>query len=237
MKPSDLLQFIDLTTLNIDDTTERVVALCKKGITRGVAAICVYPSFVTTAKKELSGTCIKVASVAGCFPAAQSPIEIRVAEVKYAVKNGADEIDMVLPVGKLLEGNEKEVLSDIRQIKKACGKAHLKCILETGALKTAELISRASELAIEGEADFIKTSTGKISPAATPETASVMLKVIRKYYDSTGIKIGFKAAGGISTYDEAIVYVNLVRQIAGDNWLSPELFRIGASRLVDNLGC
>ncbi len=230
-----ILSSVDLTTLSIDDTTEKVVNLCKKGIERKVAAICVYPVFVATAKQQLTGSGIKVASVAGCFPAAQSPIEVKLAEVSYALANGADEIDMVLSVGKLLEGRDEAVIDEVHQIKRACGDRTLKCILETGALKTPELIAKASVLAINGGADFIKTSTGKISISATPEAAQVMTQVIRDHYMKTGHKIGFKAAGGISTYETAVQYVNIVKEILGEEWLTPSLFRIGASRLVDAL--
>ncbi len=228
-----ILQCVDLTTLSIDDTNEKVIALCNKAKEKKVAAVCVYPTFVELVKNQLQGTDIKVASVAGCFPAAQSPIEIKVAEVAYAIEKGADEIDMVLSVGKLLEGKNDIVLDEIKQIKAACKDKHLKCILETGALKTPELITIASELAIAGGSDFIKTSTGKINPAATIDAATVMVQVIKKHYETTGRKIGFKAAGGISDYTTAVEYVSVVKEILGEEWLTPEYFRIGASRLVD----
>ncbi|MDR2085218.1 MAG: deoxyribose-phosphate aldolase [Bacteroidales bacterium] len=235
MDRKEILHFVDLTTLSIDDNDEVIRRLCNKALDKKVAAVCTYPNFVKLTKQLLSGSGIKSASVAGCFPSAQSFIEIKTAEVEYAVNSGADEIDMVISVGKLLEGKIAEVLSEIKAIKKACGSAKLKCIIETGALKTKENIIIASELAIEGGSDFVKTSTGKISPAATIGTSTYILETIKKYYDKTGIKIGFKAAGGISTYEEAIGYINLIKEILGEEWLTPDLFRIGASRLVDNI--
>ena len=230
-----ILSCTDLTTLSIDDTNKSVGDLCAKAIEKKVAAVCVYPTFVEIAKEKLASSNIKVASVAGCFPAAQSPLHIKVAEVKYALEKGADEIDMVLSVGKLLEGNIDYVLSEIKAIKEACGNKTLKCILETGALKSRELITLASQIAIEGGSDFIKTSTGKIAVSATLETSEPMLCAIKDHYNKHNRKIGFKAAGGISTYKTAIDYINLVRDILGNEWLTPEYFRIGASRLVDNL--
>lgn len=235
MDKKEIFQFIDLTTLSVDDNDQVIRKLCEKAVLKNVAAVCTYPNFVLLTKDLLSKTKVKVASVAGCFPSAQSHISIKLAEVEYAVRSGADEIDMVLSVGKLLEGNTNEVLSEIKTIKSVCGKAKLKCIIETGALKTEENIVLASSLAIEGGSDFVKTSTGKISPAATIEASTYMLNVIKNHYDKTGEKIGFKAAGGISTYEEAIQYINLVKEIVGEEWLVPNLFRIGASRLVDNL--
>ncbi|MDL2227315.1 deoxyribose-phosphate aldolase [Bacteroidales bacterium OttesenSCG-928-K03] len=235
MDRKDILQFIDLTTLSVDDNYEVIYKLCNKAKENNVAAVCTYPNFVAQTKELLAGSNVKSASVAGCFPSAQSDIDIKTAEVEYAVKSGADEIDMVISVGKLLEGNTEEVLSEIKAIKRVCGSAKLKCIIETGALKTRKDIVLASELAIEGGADFIKTSTGKISPAATIEASVYILEVIKQYYSQTGIKIGFKAAGGIATYEEAKEYIKLVETILDKDWLQPNLFRIGASRLVDDL--
>ena len=230
-----LLSFIDLTTLSIDDTKEKVINLCKKGINKKVAAICIYPIFVPLVHNILASHNIKTASVAGCFPAAQSPIEIKTAEVKYAACNGADEIDIVISAGKIIEGDYDAALYEIQQMRNVSYGKTMKCILETGALKTPELIQKAAEIAIEGGADFIKTSTGKISTGATIDASTIMLESINKYFKKTGKKIGFKAAGGISTYETALSYIYLVKDILGEEWLKPELFRIGASRLVDAL--
>ncbi len=235
------LGILDLTTLEGKDNEQTILDLCNKakGFSNqglpNVAAVCVYPVFVKQAKDLLSGTGIHIASVAGAFPAGQSPIDIKVAEVEYAVSQGADEIDMVISRGKFLEGKFEEVSDEIFRIKKACRNAHLKVILETGELARPELIYKASMLAMEAGADFIKTSTGKIPVSATPEAAFVMLTAIRDFHDKTGKKTGFKAAGGISTTEQAAVYLTLVEQIAGKEWLKPDLFRIGASRLANNL--
>jgi deoxyribose-phosphate aldolase len=190
---------------------------------------------------KLAGTNIKTASVATAFPSGQVPIELKIQEVKYCIEQGADEIDMVISRGEFLSNNYKLVSDEISKISDLCkagrdGKTiHLKVILETGELKTAENIYLASVLAINAGADFIKTSTGKISPAATPEAAFVMLKVISDHYNKTGKRIGFKPAGGIRTSDEALQYISMVKNILGDDWLKPELFRIGASSLLNNL--
>jgi len=238
-----ILGVIDLTALNGDDTTQKVSELCQQGRsyfdgTKGipnVAAICVYPVFANTVHQELRGSDIKTACVAGAFPAGQSPLPIRIDEVKYAIDRGADEIDMVISRGRLLEGDEKFILDEVRLIKETCGDAHLKVILETGELKTVELIRKASELAINAGADFIKTSTGKINPAATPEAFLVMLDTIREYFDATGEMIGIKPAGGISEPDDAIHYFLMVKNVLGEAWLTSNHFRIGASRLTDKV--
>lgn len=235
-----ILSFIDLTTLSGDDTELRVNDLCTKAqsfansnnMLKNVAAVCVYPIFADLVSNKLKGTGIKTACVAGAFPSGQSPLNIRIAEVKQAVADGADEIDMVISRGKLIEGNEEYVANEVAETKKACGKAHLKVILETGELKTIELVRKASILAINNGGNFIKTSTGKISPAATPEAMVVMLDTIKEYYDKTGIKIGIKPAGGISECNEAMLYYSLVKEILGNEWLNNSLFRIGASRLA-----
>ncbi len=239
----NILNIIDLTTLSGDDTDEKVINLCKKGINfkddnKGipqVAAICVYPVFVPLVKKTLEGTGIKTASVAGAFPSGQSPLEIRVREVKWAAEKGADDIDMVISRGKLLEGNYDFVENEVKEIKDACGKAHLKVILETGELVSVENIRKACELAIKGGGDFLKTSTGKIQPAATLEAFLIMIDTVKEYYESTGKKIGLKPAGGISTTEDALKYYILVKNILGNEWLNNSLFRIGASRLADNV--
>ncbi|HOP14683.1 MAG TPA: deoxyribose-phosphate aldolase, partial [Lentimicrobium sp.] len=200
-----------------------------------VAAVCVYPVFGRQVHTLLEGTGIHTACVAGAFPAGQSPIHVKLAEVKYAVEEGADEIDMVISRGKFLEDEYIEVFDEINAIKDVCGNVHLKVILETGELSDLSRIYDASVIAMKAGGDFIKTSTGKINPAATPEAAFVMLQAIRDYYESTGKITGFKPAGGISTPEQALVYVKLVESILGPEWLNSGLFRIGASRLADNL--
>lgn len=235
------LGILDLTTLEGADTKEKVAALCKKAYSfklqglPDVAAVCVYPVFARQVKGLLSGTGIQTACVAGAFPAGQSPLHVKLAEVRYAVEEGADEIDMVISRGKFLEGEYVEVFEEINAIKDACGSAHLKVILETGELSDLTKIYDASVLAIKAGGDFIKTSTGKISPAATPEAAFVMLQAIKDHHENTGKFIGFKPAGGVSTPEQALIYVRLVESILGTEWLNNKLFRIGASRLADNL--
>lgn len=236
-----IITLLDLTTLEGTDNEAKIKSLCEKAISIGAstncfpAAVCVYPIFVKQAKELLANKNIKIASVAGAFPAGQSPLNLRVEEVKYAVSQGADEIDMVISRGRFLEGDFEYVSNEIAEIKKACGNAHLKVILETGELQTRENIEKASEIAIQSGADFIKTSTGKSQPAATLEAAEVMLNCIKKEYEKTGKMIGFKPAGGISTVDVAEKYFDLVMEILGEKWLNNNLFRFGASRLADNL--
>lgn len=238
-----VLSVIDLTTLEGSDNAQKINELCQTAINfkdearhiPSTAAVCVYPPFVAQAKQLLKGTDIHVASVAGAFPAGQSPIEIKVAEVKYAVNAGADEIDMVISRGKFLEGNYQEVFDEIVAIKKACGKAHLKVILETGELKTADNIYAASMMAMEAGADFIKTSTGKISVNATPESFLIMLDAINDYYKQTGKMVGMKPAGGISDAETSILYVKILENVLGEKWLNKQYFRIGASRLAKKI--
>lgn len=235
-----ILNSIDLTTLEGSDNAQVVEALCQRAVSfanpqrqiLSPAAVCVYPPFVSMAKKQLSGTDISVASVAGAFPAGQAPIEIKVAEVKYAVQQGADEIDMVISRGKFLEGNYQEVFDEIVAIRNACPGAILKVILETGELKTAQNIYRASQLAMVAGADFIKTSTGKIAVNATPSAFFVMMEAVKNHYKTTGRRVGIKAAGGISDPDDAALYVALLRQVLGIDWMTKRYFRIGASRLA-----
>ena len=229
--------FIDLTTLEGADTKDKITALCAKAKQHQTAAICVYPPFAKLARQVLAGTNIQTACVAGAFPSGQSPIHIKTAEVAYAVEQGAQEIDMVISRGTFLEGDYATVGAEIKAIKDACGTAHLKVILETGELQTPENIRLASEIAIAGinTGDFIKTSTGKVAVNATPEAAFEMLHAIREAYEKTGKKIGFKPAGGVATPADAEIYVKLVYAILGEEWLTPALFRIGASRLVDAL--
>ena len=234
---------IDNTTLEGSDTHEKVAALCRKSIElqdselgiEHVAAVCVYPVFVRQASDLLRGSGIKVASVAGAFPAGQSPLSVKLSEVQYALEAGADEIDMVISRGSLIEGDFEKVRDEVSAIKQLCGNHTLKAILETGELPTAEHIKKAAELAIEGGADFIKTSTGKIAVNATPEAAQVMLEVIKKHFEHTGKWVGFKAAGGISTPDEVLKYVQLAEHIIGEKQITNQFFRIGASRLTERL--
>ena len=238
---TSIMGIIDLTTLEGSDTDQKVVDMCRKGMgieelslgLPNVAAVCVYPTLVGTARKALEGSRLKVAAVAGAFPAGQSPIHIKVEEVKYTVGEGADEIDMVISRGKFLEGEYNLVFDEIAAIKEACGDAHLKVILETGELQTPTLIRRASDIAIAAGADFIKTSTGKIQPAATEVSMLIMLQAISDHYRETGKMVGIKPAGGISDNDKAIHYYTLTSEVLGNDWLSKDLFRIGASRLVD----
>ncbi|MBO4504228.1 MAG: deoxyribose-phosphate aldolase [Bacteroidales bacterium] len=238
-----ILGSIDLTTLEGSDNKAVVANLCQKAIdfrddkrnVSSTAAVCVYPPFVALAKEKLQGTGIRVASVAGAFPAGQSPIEIKAAEVRYAVQQGADEIDMVISRGKFLEGNLQEVFDEIRIIREVCKDVTLKVILETGELKTPNNIYKASQLAILAGADFIKTSTGKIAVNATPEAFVVMMDAIRRCQETTGKKVGIKAAGGISDAETALLYVRMLTQILGKDWLSNRYFRIGASRLANNV--
>ena len=237
------LSLIDLTTLNATDTVETVTKFTQKvnnfpshfeGL-ENVAAICVYPNMVNTVEDTLQLPEVNIAAVAGGFPSSMTFTKVKVEETKLALKAGADEIDIVLSLSAFLADDFQAAHNDIFAIKAAMGDAHLKVILETGALKTPENIWKASLLAINAGADFIKTSTGKMEPAATPMAAYIMCLAIAFHFEETGEKIGFKAAGGISTPDEAMIYVSIVKEILGEEWLNPQLFRIGASRLANNL--
>ena len=238
-----ILSCIDLTTLEGGDTKERVKELCAKAKSfnaiasdiPNVAAVCVYPTFAALVKEELKGSGIKTACVAGAFPSGQSPLFVKLVEVKYALDEGAEEIDMVISRGSFLEGEYKKVYDEIASIKDYCNTAHLKVILETGELKTLTNIRIACEIALEAGADFLKTSTGKITPAATETAFYIMCKSIKEYNIKTGKKVGIKAAGGISETDQAINYLKIVKDILGDEWLNKDLFRIGASRLADKI--
>lgn len=238
-----MLGMVDLTTLEGSDNTEKVKQLCKKAVSfaamgegiPNVAAVCVYPTLVATARNELSGTGIHVASVAGAFPSGLSPLKLRVEETRYAVDEGADEIDMVISRGRFLEGDYNYVYDEVAAIREACGKARLKVILETGELKTATLIRRASEIAMDAGADFIKTSTGKVQPAATLEAMLVMAEAIASHHTKTGKKIGIKPAGGISDAETALKFYALTNHVLGKDWLNKDWFRFGASRLSDAL--
>jgi deoxyribose-phosphate aldolase len=237
------VSMIDLTTLEGQDTPGKVRALCAKGkqpdpadpTAPRVAAICVYPDLVRTAKQELKGTKIKVASVATSFPSGRAAMDVKLADVRYAVAEGADEVDMVIDRGAFLAGNYDLVYSEIVAVKEACADAHLKVILETGELVTYDNVRRASWLAMLAGADFIKTSTGKVSPAATLPVTMIMLEAVRDFRDAHGRQIGVKAAGGIRTAKDAIRYLVLVNETAGDDWLDPDWFRLGASSLLNDL--
>ena len=237
------LSQIDLTTLNVDDTKEKVtrMATCVNEFPqhfpnlKNVAAICVYPAMVETVKETLTAANVGIAAVAGGFPASQTFLEVKIAEAALAVKEGASEIDIVLPVGKFLEQRYEEVADEISEIKAAIGTAHLKVILETGALQSAQNIYRAAILAMASGADFIKTSTGKIAINATPEASYVMCRAIRDWKEKTGQKVCFKPAGGVSTTDEAVAHYTIVKEILGQDWLNNRSFRFGASRLANNL--
>jgi deoxyribose-phosphate aldolase len=237
------IRTIDLTTLEGADTPGKVAALASKAIrpdpsdptVPSVAAVCVYPNLVPTVKQRLQGTGIKVAAVATGFPSGQYPTEIKVADVRSAVELGADEIDMVIDRGAFLSGRYSKVYDEVVRVKEACGHAHLKVILETGELGTYDNVRRATLLAIAGGADFVKTSTGKVSPAATLPVALCMLEAVRDVHHETGRRVGFKAAGGIRKAKEAIQHLVLVHETLGPEWLSPDLYRLGASSLLNDI--
>lgn len=259
------LSMLDLTTLEGADSPEKVRALCRKAIRPhegdlgpdaeplpSVAAVCVYPALVEVAKAALAGSHVRVASVATGFPSGQYPLDVRLRDVAEAVAAGADEIDMVINRGAFLAGRYETVAEEIRAIRQACGEAHLKIILETGELGTYDAVRRASDLAIEaamsagdsggdsgGEEEdgavFIKTSTGKVSPAATLPVTLVMLEAIRDHHRATGVKVGMKPAGGIRTAKQALHYLVMVKETLDESWLTPRLFRFGASSLANDL--
>ncbi len=237
------LSMVDLTTLEGKDSEGKVQQLCQKAKSPhpsvpdipSVAAVCVYPSMVRIAKNHLKGSRINVASVATAFPSGMAPLSIRIDDTKFAVDEGADEVDMVITRGAFLEGEYNLVFDEIAAIKEACGDAHLKVILETGELHTYENVRLASDIAMEAGADFIKTSTGKISPAATQPVTLVMLEAIRDYYYKTDKMIGMKPAGGIRTAKQAIQYLVLVKETLGAAWLNKDYFRFGASSLANDL--
>lgn len=237
------LSMIDLTTLEGKDTKGKVQQLCYKAMhphdalknIPTVAAICVYPSYVGIAKKALKNSDIKVASVATAFPSGQSSLEVKLSDTKFAIGQGADEIDMVISRGKFLAGNYQYVFDEITAIKEACGQAHLKVILETGELDTLDNVRKASEIAMYAGADFIKTSTGKIQPAATMPVTYVMLDAIKDFYLKTGKMIGMKPAGGISTSKIALQYLVILNEVLGEKWMNKNYFRFGASSLANDI--
>ena len=238
-----LFSCIDLTTLKCTDSEESVLAFTEKvnefdehyPDIENVAAICVYPNFAKIVSQSLEVEKVGIACVSGGFPSSQTFQEIKVAETALALHDGATEIDIVLSVGKFLSGDYESVCDETQELKSVCGEKHLKVILETGALKTSENIKKASILSIYSGADFIKTSTGKENPAATPEAAYVMCNTIKEYYAKTGTKIGFKPAGGINSVNDALVYYTIVKEVLGEEWLTNELFRLGTSRLANLL--
>jgi deoxyribose-phosphate aldolase len=237
------ISMLDLTTLEGKDSEGKVRQLCRKAIrplpgdpsVPHVAAVCVYPNLVPAAKAALAGSGVKVASVATGFPAGLTPLPVKLEETRRAVAMGADEIDMVIDRGAFLSGDHAAVFEEIASVKVACGPAHLKVILETGELETYDNVRRASHLAMSAGADFIKTSTGKVAPAATPAVVLVMLEAIRDHYFETGRRVGMKPAGGVRTTKQALHLLVLVKETLGDAWLTPDLFRIGASTVTNDL--
>jgi deoxyribose-phosphate aldolase len=249
------MSMIDLTTLEGKDSPEKVRSLCRKAVRPcdndeselgfripSVAAVCVYPALVAVAKEELAGSGVKVASVATGFPSGQYPLSVRIDDTRRAVDAGADEIDMVINRGAFLAGRYSEVFEEIREIKGACGSAHLKVILETGELETYDNVRRASDLAIAAGGDFIKTSTGKVQPAATLPVTLIMLEAVRDHFLATGTVVGVKPAGGIRTAKQSLHYLVMVQETlgnlpgaAGCPWMTPDWFRLGASALANDI--
>jgi deoxyribose-phosphate aldolase len=237
------ISMMDLTTLEGKDTPGKVAFLCRKAMqplgdryaVPSCAAVCVYPNLVRAAKKFLGDSGVKVASVATAFPTGLMPLRLKLEEVRSAARDGADEIDMVIDRGVFLAGDHARIADEIAATKEACGEAHLKVILETGELQTYDNVRVASDIAMRNGADFIKTSTGKVSPAATMPVTLVMLEAIRDYFYETGIRIGMKPAGGIKTAKQALAYLVMVKETLGDDWLTPDLFRFGASTLVNDV--
>lgn len=238
-----LFHCIDLTTLKCTDSEQSVMKFTEKvnefddkyPDLDNVAAICVYPNMAEIVNDTLEADHVNIACVSGGFPSSQTFTEVKVAETAMALHAGADEIDIVIPVGKFLEGDYEGMCDEIEELKEVCGDKHLKVILETGALKTASNIKKASILSMYSGADFIKTSTGKENPAATPEAAYVMCNAIKEYHHETGRKIGFKPAGGINTVKDALTYYTIVKEVLGKEWLNNQLFRLGTSRLANLL--
>ena len=238
-----LMGSVELTTLKTTDSDESVLAFTEKvnqfdeayPTLPHVATICVYPRFAKIVSETLEVDGVEIACVSGSFPSSQALIEVKTVETALAVKDGATEIDMVLSVGTFLSGDYETVCDEIQQMKEACGDKKMKVILETGCLKTASNIKTASLLAIYSGADYIKTSTGKEMPAATPEAAYVMCQAIKEYYEQTGVQIGFKPAGGLNSVMDAIIYYTIVKEVLGEKWLTNQWFRMGTSRLANLL--
>ena len=238
-----LMGSVELTTLKTTDSDESVLSFTERvnqfdeqyPTLPHVATICVYPRFARIVSETLEVEGVEIACVSGSFPSSQALIEVKTVETALAVKDGATEIDMVLSVGAFLSGDYETVCDEIRQMKDACGEKKMKVILETGCLKTASNIKTASLLAMYSGADYIKTSTGKLEPAATPEAAYVMCQAIKEYYDETGIQIGFKPAGGLNSVMDALIYYTIVKEVLGEKWLTNQWFRMGTSRLANML--
>ena len=238
-----LMGSVELTTLKTTDSEESVMAFTERvnqfdeqyPDLPHVATICVYPCFAKTVADTLEVDGVEIACVSGSFPSSQALIEVKVAETALAVKDGATEIDIVMSVGKFLSGNYEEVADEIAELKSVCGEKKMKVILETGCLKTASNIKKASILSMYAGADYIKTSTGKLEPAATPEAAYVMCQAIKEYYEKTGIQIGFKPAGGLNTVMDAVTMYTIVKEVLGEQWLTNQWFRMGTSRLANLL--
>lgn len=238
-----LMGSVELTTLKTTDSEDSVLAFTERvnqfdeqyPELPHVATICVYPCFAKTVSETLEVDGVEIACVSGSFPSSQALIEVKVAETALAIKDGATEIDIVMPVGKFLSGNYEEVADEISELKNVCGEKKMKVILETGCLKTAANIKKASILSMYAGADYIKTSTGKLEPAVTPEAAYVMCQAIKEYYDKTGIQIGFKPAGGLNTVMDAITMYTIVKEVLGEKWLTNQWFRMGTSRLANLL--
>lgn len=238
-----LLNSVELTTLKTTDSEDSVLKFVEK-VNKfddvypelgHVATVCVYPNFAKICHDTLENDEVEIACVSGCFPSSQSFIEVKVAETALALKDGATEIDMVIPVGKFLSGDYEGMCDEIAEIKAVCGEKKLKTILETGCLKTSSNIKKASLLAMHAGADYIKTSTGKLEPAATPEAAFVMCQAIKEYHEKTGIQIGFKPAGGMKTVEDALSYYTIVKEVLGEKWLTNQWLRLGTSSLANKL--
>lgn len=238
-----LLNSVELTTLKTTDSEDSVLKFVEK-VNKfddvypelgHVATVCVYPNFAKICHDTLENDEVEIACVSGCFPSSQSFIEVKVAETALALKDGATEIDMVIPVGKFLSGDYEGMCDEIAEIKAVCGDKKLKTILETGCLKTSSNIKKASLLAMHAGADYIKTSTGKLEPAATPEAAFVMCQAIKEYHEKTGIQIGFKPAGGMKTVEDALSYYTIVKEVLGEKWLTNQWLRLGTSSLANKL--
>jgi deoxyribose-phosphate aldolase len=234
------IRCIDLTTLEGKDSPGKVASMCAKAVHPGfgappVAAVCVYPNMVAVAKTAVAGTGVKVASVATAFPSGLSSLDVKLRDTEAALADGADEIDMVIDRGAFLSGRVGQVFDEVVAVKEACGRAHLKVILETGELATYDNARRASWIAMLGGADFIKTSTGKVGVNATLPAALVMLEAVRDFAETTGVVVGVKVAGGIRNTKDALRYLVVINETAGSRWLSPDLFRFGASSLLNDL--
>ena len=238
-----LMGSVELTSLHTQDSDDSILAFTEK-VNKfdeeypdipHVATICVFPCFAKIVSQSLEVEGVEVACVSGSFPSSQALIEVKVAETALAIKDGATEIDIVMPVGKFLSGDYEGTADDINELKEACGGHDMKVILETGLLKTAENIKKASIISMYAGADYIKTSTGKLNPAATPEAAYVMCQAIKEYYEETGIMIGFKPAGGINSVMDALIYYTIVKEVLGEKWLTNKYFRLGTSRLANML--